>query len=533
MAKKQFVNEWADQGDLAKKSSAFKDVPKDQFVETTSTDPKTGLKSTTRIRTESAATNSVEAPASGEAFASVAPSSDFSTTDDVNPEGTPPTGSSDFSPLQEVEGPEARAERQLAEQSAVAVDLSESFLAARGTFYRVPLRSGNGPGLYAVEGLSQFVTDARKERERNLKRLKFDSRFQSPEQTSSQLEQDDPEEFFRRTYVNSQIDSENARRSDEDRQTAADKGILANTPILIMGIELSQQDIVSPVSCLGNVKIFYTFGQAFGNVMIRGEMLLGPLGSVQSDGVRLLSDFFNQQRVSNLKKATTFSIAQTAYQMYMTGLQIGQVDIEFHVLPFVFTGVLIDPANQDSSLLNPANSVITTSGLTEVTTSTVQDNSAAAAAAQPITQSPTDQASAIQDFLADPNNTTPSTDGLTSSQLDQTGVTDAQTAVSDAVAANDYAAFRKAVDDRNAAIDLARTQAAAGKRTDVGRGLDSALRDKDSEPKAPVLFLDQAKAVSQKNSEKLGLTTATSTSTLSINDLLKVPVSNEPSISAR
>ncbi len=461
------------------------------------------------------------------------PSNDFDSAAELGSGGEPPAGVSSFSALQDIEGPEERAERQAAEADAITVDLSDSFLAARGTFYRVPLRSGSGPGLYAVEGLSQFVTDARKERERNLKRLKFDSRFQSGEETSGELETNDPEEFFRRTYINDQIDSENNRRSDEDRQVAADKGILASTPILIMGIELGQQDIVSPVSCLNNVKLFYTFGQSFGNVMIRGEMLLGPLGSVQSDGVRILNDFFNQQRVSNLKRATTFSIAQTAYQMYMTGLQIGQVDVEFHVLPFVFTGVLIDPANSDSSLLNPANTVITTSGITEVTTTTVQDNTAATAASTPITQSPTDQASAIQDYLSNPDNATPSTAGLTGEQLDQTGVTDAQTAVSDAVAANDYAAFRTAVNNRNAAIDQARKQSASGNRTDAGRGLDDALRNQDSAQKAPVPFLDRAKATSQQNSAKLGLTGVLSTTTVPIEDLLKVPVANGPSISSR
>lgn len=292
--------------------------------------------------------------------------------------GEPPAG--DSGPNQYVDAGELTEEREArlfaeseADSAATKTDASDSFLAARGTFYRVPLRSGSGPGLYAVEGLSQFMDNARKEKNEQLRRLKFESNFQSLNPISSIMEEQDPEAYHAALNNNQQIEAENVRRQNEDRAQASDKDTLATTPILILGIEITQTDIVSAVSCLGNVKVFYTFGQAFGNVVIRGEMLLGPLGSVQSDGVRLLNDYFQAQRVSNLKKATIFSVSKTAYKMYMTGLMIGNIDVEFHILPFVIAGVLIDPSNQDNSLMNPDNQVITTGASVEVTPENLDD----------------------------------------------------------------------------------------------------------------------------------------------------------------
>jgi len=402
------------------------------------------------------------------------PSSDFSTTDQVNG-GEPPAGESTPSDFIDAgEGTEERAARLQAESDAIQTDLSDSFLAARGTFYRVPLRTGTGPGLYAVEGLSQFIDNARKEKNEQLRRRKFDSRFASPTPVSTVMQEEDPESYYAAVNYNEQIESENARRQDEDRLLANDKNTLASTPVLIMGIEITQTDIISAVSCLNNIKVFYTFGQAFGNVVIRGEMLLGPLGSIQSDGVRVLSDYFNQQRVSNLKKPTTFSVAQTAYKMYMSGLMIGNVDVEFHVLPFVITGILIDPSNQASSLLNPANQIIATDQVTEVTTTTIRSGAAEAAQNVQVTASTQDATQSIADYrLANP---APQYDSAALSPDEKAKVLAAFDDEQAAEATGDFAATKAAIDNRNQTIQSAVEHSRVGEQTTAAAKVQDAIK---------------------------------------------------------
>jgi len=357
---------------------------------------------------------------------------------------------------------------------SIPTDMSDSFLAARGTFYRVPLRTGTGPGLYAVEGLSQFIDNARKEKNEQTRRSEFDSMFPSPQPVSINMLDEDPRSYYAAIDFNEQITAENARRQDEDRLLAEDKNSQAATPVLIMGIEISQTDIVSAVSCLNNIKVFYTFGQAFGNVVIRGEMLLGPLGSIQSDGVRILNDYFHSQRVSNLKKATTFSVAQTAYKMYMTGLMIGNVDVEFHVLPFVISGVLIDPSNQDSSLLNPANRLIATDQVTEVTTGTVNNGQAETAQAAQTTVSDADFASSVETYRE--ANKAPTFDRKDLSPAQNTEIDAAYDAEQAAVKSNDFKAATAAIDNRNNTIQTAVAVDAAGRQTDNSYRVRSVLK---------------------------------------------------------
>ena len=405
------------------------------------------------------------------------PQRNFSTTDEVNAKPVTPTGiQSSF--LDAGEGTEEQAARVQSELEATQTDLSESFLAARGTFYRVPLRSGTGPGLYAVEGLSQFIENSRRDRNELIRRGKFDANFASPKEITSDM---GDEQIRANQDFNESIASENARRSDQDRQTAIDKNTLGSTPVLIMGISIEQNDIVSAVSCLNNIKVFYTFGQAFGNVHIRGEMLLGPLGSIQSDGVRILSEFFNQQRVSNLKKTTTFSIAQTAYQMYLTGLTIGDVDREFHVLPFLLSGILVDPANQNSSLLNPANQVIATDAVTAMTASTVTTDQADTAQKQQPTTLTEDNSKAIDALLKADATTAPKYDQSKLTPEDQAKIKAANDAVIVAEQSGDPTAVAAAIKDRNTVIQSAVTKSNAGQQTPAAGNVQAAVKAVDNQ----------------------------------------------------
>lgn len=187
---------------------------------------------------------------------------------------------------------------------------SLTYLDVRGAFYKVQLldQSGNARGVYAIEELNRNARD------------------------------------------------------DEMGQLEA--------PILINSVETTQNDIISQMSCLNNTKVLYTFGQSFGNVAVGGEVLLGPLGNMptgEKGGTRRLLDFFWTYRVSVYERPITVSINGEAFYMYLTGLKLGAVDRELHILPFVLVGTLLDLSREavknGSGGVNPASLVETDSGL--------------------------------------------------------------------------------------------------------------------------------------------------------------------------
>ena len=190
-------------------------------------------------------------------------------------------------------------------------DESVMILSARGTFYLVKLATAYGPGIYAIDELTRSVI--------------------APDFTGPV--QDRPGE--------------------------------TNSPILLTSIEFNQVDITSQVPCLNNVKVFYSFGQNFGQVVISGEVLLGPLGNISYDGVNRLVDFFWKYRVSVYKKPIAISVANNSYFVYLTGLRISQVNADFHILPFVMFGTLLDIEREKANAVNTTGVVITEGSLEE------------------------------------------------------------------------------------------------------------------------------------------------------------------------
>lgn len=157
---------------------------------------------------------------------------------------------------------------------------------------------------------------------------------------------------------------------EEMRDTRDDEMGQLEAPILIYGVETTQNDIVSLLSCLNNTKVIYTFGQSFGNVVVNGEILLGPLGNMtvgERGGVRRLLDFFWTYRVSVYERPITVSINGEAFYMYLTGLRLGKVDPDQHTLGFMLVGTLLDLSREEvkngATNVNPSSTVNSDSGL--------------------------------------------------------------------------------------------------------------------------------------------------------------------------
>lgn len=119
----------------------------------------------------------------------------------------------------------------------------------------------------------------------------------------------------------------------------------ADSPVFIQGVELQDNDVVSPVVTLENFKVLYRFGEAFGNATVYGDILLGPAAG-KATGVTRLIDYFAANRIS--KKGTPVSISMPggkAYRIYLNGLVIGRVDPELHIQSFLISAIIAEPPN--------------------------------------------------------------------------------------------------------------------------------------------------------------------------------------------
>ena len=185
---------------------------------------------------------------------------------------------------------------------------SELILSVRGTFYAVRISDTSSPGMYAIDELSRFIS----------------------------------------TQVTTTTDPDSSV-----------------PPVLITGIDFNQMDITSEMPCLNNVKVFYSFGQNFGQVQITGEVLLGPLGQTlqHNRGFKLIYDFFHKHRVSRSRLPIAISIASESYFVYLKGLKVGQIDPGYHIMPFALFGTLLDINKEGSASVNPQSTVITTGKL--------------------------------------------------------------------------------------------------------------------------------------------------------------------------
>lgn len=116
-------------------------------------------------------------------------------------------------------------------------------------------------------------------------------------------------------------------------------------PILILGAQITDSDLVLPVSALGNIKILYVFGQKFGEVQILGSVLCGPSDSNGGAFSQVMS-YFEQARVSKDGRPIDLSIpGGRSYKVYITGLGLAQPDAVLHVQPFMFYGLIASPSN--------------------------------------------------------------------------------------------------------------------------------------------------------------------------------------------
>lgn len=115
-------------------------------------------------------------------------------------------------------------------------------------------------------------------------------------------------------------------------------------PLMITGISFDKHDLLLPVACLNSVKVIYSFGEGFGQVVVRGQILLGPqAGGGGTSHVKGLIDWFQSKRSARARSPVKLSVLRSgAVRAYLNSLQIAEADAQFHVLHFALGGVLVE-----------------------------------------------------------------------------------------------------------------------------------------------------------------------------------------------
>lgn len=111
--------------------------------------------------------------------------------------------------------------------------------------------------------------------------------------------------------------------------------------ITIDNIEVTEQDIATPIVAVDNYRAIYRFGQGFGRINIQGTLYFGCHSSAASSVVGRVTSAFNQLRLASKKKPVNVSIA-SGYKCkaYLISMSFGQADQQFDKVTYVISGLV-------------------------------------------------------------------------------------------------------------------------------------------------------------------------------------------------
>jgi hypothetical protein len=118
------------------------------------------------------------------------------------------------------------------------------------------------------------------------------------------------------------------------------------TPIIITGVDADEGDSVVPKATLDDKKFLFVMGEDFGNITISGVALLGQVQE-QGRSNRVLRSYFQQHRTTRREQPVLLSMpGHVAAAVYLTRIVIAQPDPEFHIQPFMFRCISVEPKSR-------------------------------------------------------------------------------------------------------------------------------------------------------------------------------------------
>lgn len=106
-------------------------------------------------------------------------------------------------------------------------------------------------------------------------------------------------------------------------------------------IKTGSVDIGAPIVALDDYKAIYKFGSNFSRLEIQGKVYVGKDG--KSGSLSTLESFFQSNRLSKKTSPVKVSIASSAaYFAYLLNLEYSQPDLDFGIITYSITGVVLD-----------------------------------------------------------------------------------------------------------------------------------------------------------------------------------------------
>lgn len=114
-------------------------------------------------------------------------------------------------------------------------------------------------------------------------------------------------------------------------------------PIILVGAQLTDSDVVFPTVALGGLQVVVVFGRQIGDVQIIGNVLCGEDGTGGSSFGRVKS-FFEGKRVSASKSPVSLSLpGGLNYKICLHGLGLSEPDGQYNIQPFILYGMIVSP----------------------------------------------------------------------------------------------------------------------------------------------------------------------------------------------
>lgn len=118
--------------------------------------------------------------------------------------------------------------------------------------------------------------------------------------------------------------------------------------IIIQDVQPKYGDISVPVAGVDDVRVLYTFGQQFGQISVKGLILMGSTDKKSEDYASELLQKFNKVRLSSDPIPYTVSGPGlgTNTRVYWTGLSFPSSDADKNTMTFILTGLIAPISNK-------------------------------------------------------------------------------------------------------------------------------------------------------------------------------------------
>lgn len=111
--------------------------------------------------------------------------------------------------------------------------------------------------------------------------------------------------------------------------------------LTIDNIEVTEQDIATPITAIDDYRSLYSFGKGFGKISVQGSIYLGPVDKKGDNVIGKIKSAFASLRLSSSKKPKNVSIT-SGYKCkaYFQTLTFGTADTEFNKMTYVISGIV-------------------------------------------------------------------------------------------------------------------------------------------------------------------------------------------------